>query len=199
MPPAATDDQIEIEVAGAVCQPFALNSQDLAALERREQASAFHCVTTWTRPDPRWAGVSFRALYEQQLAPVANPGTTITRVRFTGADGYNESLLLVDALADDVLLADTLDAVPLSRGNGAPLRLVAPAHYGYKNVKYLTRIELLGPPRRTITRWLSLHHLRARVAFEERFLGLPGPVVRHLYRPMIELNAWWFRRMMRRR
>lgn len=199
MPPGGTDTAIQVEGAGAIGLPFTLTADDFDALERCEQGSAFHCVTTWTRLDPHWSGIRFSALYEQRLAPLITPAAHITRVRFTGADGYNESLLLEDALADDVLLADTLDGALLTRGNGAPLRLVAPAHYGYKNVKYLTRIEILGPPRAGITRWLSLHHPRARVAFEERFLGLPGPFVRYLYRPMIGVNAWWFRRMMRRR
>ncbi len=36
----------------------------------------------------------------------------------------------------DVLLADQLDGQPLSIEHGAPLRLVAPAHYGYRDQRY---------------------------------------------------------------
>ena len=56
-------------------------------------------------------------------------------------------MLLEDALADDVLLADRLDGAPLDAKHGAPVRLVAPAHYGFINVKHLCRIEVLtGEP-----------------------------------------------------
>jgi DMSO/TMAO reductase YedYZ molybdopterin-dependent catalytic subunit len=35
---------------------------------------------------------------------------------------------------------------PLSRGHGAPLRLVVPGMYGYKFIKWLNRIELVRQP-----------------------------------------------------
>jgi DMSO/TMAO reductase YedYZ molybdopterin-dependent catalytic subunit len=102
-------------------------------------------------------------------------------------DKYKSSLLLEDALADDVLLADKLDAQPLSFEHGAPLRIVAPAHYGYKNVKHLSNIELLQDatsykPR--IPRFME--HPRARIAYEERGRYFPGWLLRYLYRPLIE-------------
>jgi DMSO/TMAO reductase YedYZ molybdopterin-dependent catalytic subunit len=42
----------------------------------------------------------------------------------------------------DVLLAYEMDGEPLARPHGAPLRLVIPDMYGYKNVKWVRRIEL---------------------------------------------------------
>ena len=82
-----------------------------------------------------------------------------THVRFAGLDGHWSVMLLEDALADDVLLADHLDGAPLDAKHGAPVRLVAPAHYGFVNVKHLCRIELLtaepaqstAPPRASPT------------------------------------------------
>ena len=41
----------------------------------------------------------------------------------------------------DVLLANELNSQPLTVEHGAPLRLIAPKHYGYKSVKYLCRME----------------------------------------------------------
>jgi DMSO/TMAO reductase YedYZ molybdopterin-dependent catalytic subunit len=186
-----------IRVTGFVA-PFVLTADDLAAVARRTQMSDFHCVTTWSRPGARWSGVRFRDVYELVLSPRLPGSARVARVGFRGADGYCDSLPLTDLLADDVLLADQLDGMPLSRGNGAPLRLVAPAHYGYKNVKYVAAIELLGPASLLSRIMPSLHHPRARAAAEERFHGLPGPLVRYLYRPAIGLNVWWFQRMMRR-
>ncbi|MGZ4384665.1 MAG: molybdopterin-dependent oxidoreductase, partial [Gaiellaceae bacterium] len=42
----------------------------------------------------------------------------------------------------DAMLATEMDGKPLSRPHGAPARLVIPAMYGYKNVKWVERIEL---------------------------------------------------------
>jgi DMSO/TMAO reductase YedYZ molybdopterin-dependent catalytic subunit len=43
----------------------------------------------------------------------------------------------------DVMLAYEMDGKPLSRAHGAPLRLVIPEMYGYKNVKWLSGINLV--------------------------------------------------------
>ena len=44
------------------------------------------------------------------------------------------------------MLAHTMGGAPLSRAHGAPMRLVIPEMYGYKNVKWLHRIELVPEP-----------------------------------------------------
>ncbi|MFL6040421.1 MAG: molybdopterin-dependent oxidoreductase, partial [Gaiellales bacterium] len=41
-----------------------------------------------------------------------------------------------------VMVAHSMGGKPLSQAHGAPVRLVIPEMYGYKNVKWLTRIEL---------------------------------------------------------
>jgi len=45
-----------------------------------------------------------------------------------------------------VLLAYEQDGRPLSRGHGAPARVVMPEMYGYKSVKWVERIELVADP-----------------------------------------------------
>nr|WP_042191021.1 molybdopterin-dependent oxidoreductase [Kibdelosporangium sp. MJ126-NF4]CEL19785.1 hypothetical protein [Kibdelosporangium sp. MJ126-NF4]CTQ97010.1 hypothetical protein [Kibdelosporangium sp. MJ126-NF4] len=170
-------------VTGAVRQPVQLDLTDLLALpEYREQRSDLHCVTTWSSPGLLWGGVPFRAVHEM-LAPQVRPRQRCRWVAFSGLDGFRGCLSLEDALADDVLIADTLDGQPLRADQGAPARLVAPAHYGYKNVRHLCAIEYRldydpGP-----ARWLG--HPRGRVAHEERSRFLPGWMWRPLWRAMV--------------
>ncbi len=45
-----------------------------------------------------------------------------------------------------MLLAYEMDGKPLSRPHGAPLRVVIPDMYGYKNVKWVERIVLTERP-----------------------------------------------------
>ncbi len=44
----------------------------------------------------------------------------------------------------NVMLAYEMDGVPLPREHGAPVRLVIPEMYGYKNVKWLKGINLVS-------------------------------------------------------
>jgi DMSO/TMAO reductase YedYZ molybdopterin-dependent catalytic subunit len=43
----------------------------------------------------------------------------------------------------NVMLAHGMDSKPLTQAHGAPMRLVIPEMYGYKGVKWLTRIDLV--------------------------------------------------------
>ena len=42
------------------------------------------------------------------------------------------------------MLAYEMDGKPLNREHGAPVRVVIPDMYGYKNVKWVERIELVA-------------------------------------------------------
>src|SRR5207249_3297086 len=55
---------------------------------------------------------------------------------------FARSLGIPDALQDNVLLAYEMNAEPLPKAHGAPVRLVVPGWYGIAWVKWLTRIEL---------------------------------------------------------
>jgi hypothetical protein len=174
-----------IRVYGAGMPPFFLDD-GVAALPRVEQLSDFHCVTTWSQTGLQWSGVRFSDLYEKLVLPKTAAVPRYQFVVIYGLDGYRSILPLGDLLAADVLLADRLHGEPLGLAHGAPLRLVAPAHYGYKSVKHICAIEFLegcGQYRPVGYRFMA--HPRARVQAEERGLGLPGAVFRWLYRPLI--------------
>lgn len=164
-----------ITVKGMDAQPTRIPIAELMALEsRRTQRSDLHCVTTWSARSLDWEGVPFRDFHELCGSPSAD------WVCFIGLDGYRACLRLDDALADDVLLADRLDGRPLGFDHGAPVRLVAPAHYGYKSVKHLTSIRYRetydpGPAG-------FMAHPRGRVDREERSRFLPGPLWRPVWR-----------------
>jgi DMSO/TMAO reductase YedYZ molybdopterin-dependent catalytic subunit len=95
-------------------------------------------------------------------------------------------MLLTDLLNPDVLLADTLNGRPLCVEHGAPLRLVAPKHYGYKSVKHLCRMEFKAENTGyRVSGFKFMDHPRARVALEERGRLVPGWLLRYLYRPLV--------------
>ena len=138
LPPAS----YRLEVTGMVARRRTFTLADLRSLERADQVSDFHCVTGWSVGNVRWGGVRIQTLLDE-----VQPHAGATAIRFTSAEpGYNDSLTLDQALLPDVLLAYAMDGGPLSRPHGAPLRFVIPEMYGYKNVKWVTKIELLPHP-----------------------------------------------------
>lgn len=180
-------DKIEFTVGGDVAQTFTI-TDELKALPRIEQVSDFHCVTTWSCRDIRWSGVRFADFYREIVLPRAKPAADAGFVVFRSQDGYSVSMQLADLLAPDVLLADRLDGRDLGLEHGAPLRLVAPAHYGYKNAKHIVAIEFWRDRRhyRFPFPYPNLmDHPRGRVAFEERARFLPTWLVRLVYRALM--------------
>lgn len=192
-------DAPRLRISGDVEVPLALDDA-MAGLERVTQVSDFHCVTTWTRRSLAWSGVRFAEFFRRIVVPQAQPAADATFVVLRAQDGARTSLPIEDLLADDVLLADRLDGAPLSIEHGAPLRLVAPAHYGYKSVKHLDRIEFWRSDANYRPFGLRfMVHPRARVALEERGQWVPGWLLRRLYRPLIASTVARFERAMAQR
>jgi DMSO/TMAO reductase YedYZ molybdopterin-dependent catalytic subunit len=134
------DDKVwRLEITGLVDHPVSLTYDQLRALPRATQVTDFHCVTGWSVPKVRWAGVRF-----SDLLALAKPQPSAKAIRFVSMENpYQDSLTLDQALVPDVMLAYELDGKPLSRPHGAPARVVIPEMYGYKGVKWLTRMELV--------------------------------------------------------
>jgi DMSO/TMAO reductase YedYZ molybdopterin-dependent catalytic subunit len=128
-----------LTIGGQVEQPASLTYAQLKALPRVEQVSNFHCVTGWSVDNVRWAGVRLHDVLAQ-----AKPLPAGHALRFTSMEvPYVDYLTLQQASLRDVMLAYEMDGKPLAQEHGAPLRLVIPEMYGYKNVKWLERIDVV--------------------------------------------------------
>jgi len=132
--------QWRLRVDGLVERPTTFSLSQLGAMPRAEQTSTFHCGAGWTVQDVHWSGIRFGDL----LAHV-KPLPDARALRFVSAERpYEDSLTLAQALEPDAMLAFGMDHRPLTRPHGAPARVVIPQMYGYKGVKWLDRIELVG-------------------------------------------------------
>jgi DMSO/TMAO reductase YedYZ molybdopterin-dependent catalytic subunit len=131
-----------LEIGGLVRRPVVLSWSDVEALPVVAQTTTFHCVTGWTVGDVHWRGVRLQTLWD-----MVEPLATARYVNFVSMErGYTDTLSLSQSMLPEVMLAHTMDGAPLSRAHGAPVRLVIPQMYGYKNVKWLYRIELVSHP-----------------------------------------------------
>jgi len=127
-----------LRIDGLVDRPQTIDYEQLRALPAAEQISTFHCVTGWTVSNVHWRGVRFADLLAA-AAPRPNAGV----LTFTSAERpYVDTLTLDQAHLPDVMLAYEMDGQPLPRPHGAPVRVVIPDMYGYKNVKWVERITV---------------------------------------------------------
>ena len=176
---------LKIRVDGDVQQSIVVTDA-FDGLRRVEEVSDFHCVTTWSCRGLRWSGFRFQDFYHDVVVPNAIPVEDVKHVVFRSRDGYAVSLLLEDVLDESVLLADRLNGASLTIEHGAPMRLVAPRHYGYKNPKHIARIEFWKDDTHyTPIAFRFMDHPRARIALEERGRWIPGWILRYVYRPVI--------------
>jgi DMSO/TMAO reductase YedYZ molybdopterin-dependent catalytic subunit len=108
-----------------------------------------------------WTGVSLPVLLQEAgVIPQAR------EIVFHGADrgfdrgiehSFSRSLVLAEALREDVLVAYAMNGQPLLPQHGAPLRLVVPDWYGMASVKWLARVEVIDRPFEGVQQSRSYH------------------------------------------
>ncbi|HEX6506339.1 MAG TPA: molybdopterin-dependent oxidoreductase [Chloroflexota bacterium] len=140
--PSFNPQTFALEVGGMVANPFSLSLQEILQASAVRETRYYQCVTGWSVNNVRWQGLRLSSLLDR-----AQPHASAHAVKFYSFDGvYTESLTMDQARRPDVLLAYKIMDKPLSRAQGAPLRLVVPGMYGYKFIKWVNRVELIPAP-----------------------------------------------------
>jgi DMSO/TMAO reductase YedYZ molybdopterin-dependent catalytic subunit len=127
-----------LRVSGLVSKELTLSWDELRALGKTEVVADIHCVTKWSKFDMRWEGVLVRDVLEQ-----AGIDAGATHVLQHAEYGYTANTPLAELLADNALLAWSIDGAPLEPVHGGPLRMVVPRLYFWKSAKWLRGLELL--------------------------------------------------------
>lgn len=127
-----------LTTAGQISQSIRWTFDDLMAQPQVEVTCDIHCVTTWSRYDNRWRGVSAKHLLAQVQPKAA---TQFLMVR--SFDGYATNVPMSWFDDDDVLLAHTWNGAPLTREHGGPVRLVIPKLYFWKSAKWIRHITFM--------------------------------------------------------
>ncbi len=144
--PIIPKERWRLVIDGLVATELELGFDDLLTrFTAVEEESDFHCVTTWSRMNMRFAGVR---LAEVLMAAVPRPEATHILVTAYDTDGgsgepYTTNVPLADALEPDVLLVHGWEGKPLPREHGGPVRMVTPKLYAWKGAKWIRQITLL--------------------------------------------------------
>lgn len=133
-----------LNVTGLVERPLSLSLAQLHSLPHREQITRHDCVEGWSAIG-RWRGVPLKRLLEAaRLRDRARYIVFHCADDMGGGRTYYESIDLVDAFHPQTILAYALNGEPLRVANGAPLRLRVERQLGYKQAKYILRIEAVA-------------------------------------------------------
>ncbi len=133
----------KLVVDGLVETPLALTLAELRALPSRTQITRHDCVEGWSCIG-KWKGARLSALLDQaKLKPEAK-FIVFHCMDTLGASKYYESIDLTDARHEQTILAYDMNGAPVSVEHGAPLRLRVERQLGYKQAKYIGRIEAVA-------------------------------------------------------
>jgi DMSO/TMAO reductase YedYZ molybdopterin-dependent catalytic subunit len=136
-----------LKVDGLVAKPLEFSLAELAAMPSRTQVTRHDCVEGWSCIG-QWKGVRLsHVLNLAQVRPEAKYVVFHCLDRMDADDDdtlYYESVDLDDAFHEQTLLAWELNGKPLPVENGAPLRARIERQLGYKQPKYLHRVELVS-------------------------------------------------------
>ncbi|MCY3578175.1 MAG: molybdopterin-dependent oxidoreductase [bacterium] len=131
-PPHINPDDWVLRLRGSVERD--VDYRELAAHTTTKEAT-LDCTNGWYSTQS-WTGV--------MLSELLGPGATGRSLEVRSATGYTRRFPLGDA--HKMMLAHELGGKPLSRGHGAPARLVAPGRRGLWWVKWVIEIRTSDRP-----------------------------------------------------
>jgi DMSO/TMAO reductase YedYZ molybdopterin-dependent catalytic subunit len=135
-------------IDGLVEHPLSLSLADLRAQPSRTQITRHDCVEGWSAIG-KWTGARLgplldRAGLKKEARYIVFHCADTLEQTLDGSGQYYESIDLIDAHHPQTILAYDLNDRPLPVANGAPLRLRVERQLGYKQAKYIMRLEAVA-------------------------------------------------------
>ena len=143
-----------MSVDGLVEQPQSWSWDEVHALPGSTYTGPIHCVTTWSKFDTRFDGVSVDVLLD-----AARPRSQATHVLARSTTGYTTNLPLEHVRGGQAWIVWSFDGRPLPREHGGPVRLLVPHLYFWKSAKWITRLTLLDHDERGFWEQNGYHDL----------------------------------------
>ena len=136
---------------------------ELNALPRTTQRVDLHCVTSWSKLDTEWEGVSIDDL----LADAAFTPPTAYALAWS-YDDYSTNVPVADLVGGKAMTALRYGGEPLAPDHGGPARLLVPHLYLWKSAKWLRALQFTAKDEAGF--WeLRGYHMRGDPWREERY------------------------------
>lgn len=141
----------QLEISGLVNTPKTYSFSELESLSNEHEITYFktmRCVFDAGAfekyiSNAYWTGVPLKVLLEQAGV---QPGAK--RLRIYGSDGFTTNILVSDVMKETpegelpIILCYKMNGEELPPKQGFPVRIIFPEKFGYKNMKWVSKIEL---------------------------------------------------------
>jgi DMSO/TMAO reductase YedYZ molybdopterin-dependent catalytic subunit len=140
--PTVNEGAWRLEISGLVSRPVSLSYAQIRRMPSAIQYFTLQCISNEVGGD-LIGNAAWRGVWLADLLRDAGIGPGAVDVVFRAADDYSDSIPIAKAMETGTMLAYEMNGEMLPRAHGFPARLLAPDLYGMKNVKWVTRIEVL--------------------------------------------------------
>ena len=134
-----------LRVTGLVQRPLALSFAQLLRLPRTDLYATMRCVDNpvdgHLMSTALWSGVRIR-----DVLALAQPLESANTILFHASDQFDEPFRLTDISPDAALLAYAMNGETLTQSHGAPVRVLLPGWFGFRNIKWVQGMELTSAP-----------------------------------------------------
>ena len=132
-------ENYRLEITGLVTNPKTYTYDEVVnSYQNYEKVVTLDCVEGWS------VTILWKGLLVRDLLAEAKTSPDAKVVIFHAYDGYTTSLPVDYIISDDILIAYEMNGVTLPPERGFPFQLVAESKWGYKWIKWITKIELSG-------------------------------------------------------
>ena len=135
-PPSIDINKYSLEISGLVKSPKIYTYNQVLQYPSYSKVVTLYCVEGWDATI-LWEGVLVRDLVNEAI-PLPEARTII----FYAFDGYSTSFPLEYIMDSDIIMAYKMNNETLIPARGFPFQLVAEDKWGYKWIKWITKIEL---------------------------------------------------------
>ncbi|MFX0187290.1 MAG: molybdopterin-dependent oxidoreductase [Candidatus Hodarchaeota archaeon] len=136
-------ENYKLHIEGEVENPTTFTLSSLEKLQDKEVIVDIHCVTSWSKFDTKWGGISFK-----KLLNIVKPKETAHFVEFLcGDDNFTTTVPIEAIKKGNSILALSYEGEPINDKHGGPVRPIIPDLYFYKSAKWVVKITFLKEDR----------------------------------------------------
>ncbi len=129
-----------LEIFGLVNNPHKYTYSQVLDHQKYKKVVQIKCVEGWNSKN-LWEGVLLEDIFQE--SGIDQKANTVI---FYAYDGYSTSLPLDYIIENNILLGYKINGIPLTPSTGYPFILVAEDKWGYKWIKWITKIEVSNNP-----------------------------------------------------
>ncbi len=129
-----------LEITGLVNKTVEYTYEQIFNFQKYQKVVTLYCVEGWS------AKILWEGFLVNDLLKEAGVNSSAVGAIFYASDGYSTELPLDYITNNNIILAYKMNGLVIPPERGFPFELVAESQYGYKWIKWVTKIELTDNP-----------------------------------------------------